>query len=127
MAFQFSTKSYDLLKEVHPDLRLVMVAALTRSPIDFGITDGLRTKERQLELVKLGQSKTLNSRHLTGHAVDIAVYIRGKVSWDLEYYSAVANIVLSTAKDLKIPVIWGGSWETFKDGPHFELDRKRYK
>jgi peptidoglycan L-alanyl-D-glutamate endopeptidase CwlK len=25
-----------------------------------------------------------------------------------------------------VPIVWGGDWRTFKDGPHFELDRRKY-
>lgn len=127
MTWQFSKKSIERLASVHPDLALVICTALPRSKYDFTVTCGKRTKEEQIALVKSGASKTLNSRHLTGHAVDIAMIVNGKISWDIEYYNYAADLILTVAKELKIPVVWGGSWETFHDCPHFELSRKVYK
>jgi peptidoglycan L-alanyl-D-glutamate endopeptidase CwlK len=127
MTFQFGMRSLNNLKGVHPDLVKVMERGLELSPIDFTITEGLRTKERQADLVKAGASKTMNSRHLTGHAVDIAPMLDGKVRWDWELFRLIAPAIKQAAAELNVPIVWGGDWRTFKDGPHFELDRKHYK
>lgn len=124
--YTFSTRSLERLKGVHPDLVKVMVEAIKDSPYDFSITEGVRTPERQQELYKEGKSLTLKSRHLTGHAVDIAVFVDKKVTWAFSCYEKVAGHVLKTAQTLNVPVVWGGNWK-FRDGPHFELDRKVYK
>jgi peptidoglycan L-alanyl-D-glutamate endopeptidase CwlK len=100
-----------------------MKAALEESPFDFGITEGLRTPEVQKVLFESGKSMTLNSRHLTGHAVDIAVYVDGQITWDFQYYKAVADHVKSVAKELKVDIEWGGDWKSLVDGPHFQLKR----
>lgn len=126
MSFQFGTRSLNNLKGVHPDLIAVMQRAITMTPVDFMITEGLRTKERQAQLVKAGASKTMNSRHLTGHAVDIAPVVAGEVRWDWELFRRIAPVIKEAAAKLKTPIVWGGDWRTFKDGPHFELDRKHY-
>lgn len=126
MTYKFSQRSLDRLKGVHPDLVKVMLEAIKESPYDFGITEGLRSPERQKELYEGGKSRTMNSRHLTGHAVDIAVFIDGKVTWDFGVYEKVAEHIEKTAELLKVRIIWGGRWRTLKDGPHFELDRKHY-
>ena len=126
MTFMFSAKSIHNLAGVHPSLYSVMQRAITMTPVDFMITEGLRTKERQAQLVKAGASKTMNSRHLTGHAVDIAPIVAGEVRWDWELFRKIAPVIKEAATGLSIPIIWGGDWRTFKDGPHFELDRKRY-
>jgi len=126
MTYKFGAKSAERLSTVHTDLQKVMNAAITNSPYDFSITEGIRTKERQKELFDTGKSQTLNSRHLTGKAVDIAAIVDGKVSWDLKYYKLIAAHIISTAESLSIPVVWGGSWKSFVDGPHFELDKKVY-
>lgn len=112
------------LKGVHPDLVRVVELAATRS--SFIVTEGLRTKERQAELFKAGASKTMNSRHLTGHAVDVAPMVGGEVRWDWPSFYPLADAVKSAAKELGVSIVWGGDWKTFKDGPHFELDRKVY-
>ena len=87
---KFHQRSLEKLKDVHPDLRRVMLEAIENAPFDFGITEGLRSKERQLELYNQGKSKTLNSRHLTGKAVDVVIFIGNEVTWDLKYYKALS-------------------------------------
>jgi len=114
------------LRNVHPDLVKVLSLAISRTPIDFTITEGIRLIARQKELLAAGATHTLNSRHLTGHAVDVAALVNGKVRWDWPLYEKLAVVILAAAEELSIPVIWGGSWKTLKDGPHFELDRKTY-
>lgn len=126
MTFSFSSRSKERLSTVHPDLQKVIEAAITNSPFDFGITQGIRTKEEQQKLFNEGKSQTLNSRHLTGKAVDIAVFIDGKITWDFEKYKIVADHIKSVAKELDIPIVWGGDWVSFKDGPHFELNKSKY-
>ncbi len=126
MIHKFSQRSLSRLEGVHEDLVKVMLEAIKESPYDFGITEGVRTPERQKELYEGGLSRTMNSRHLTGHAVDIAVWVDGKVVWDFPKYQEVAEHIEKVAQTLNVPIIWGGRWRTLKDGPHFELDRKSY-
>jgi peptidoglycan LD-endopeptidase CwlK len=117
------------LKGVHPDL--VNIVRKARLLIDarpdelsFIVTEGLRTLERQKQLLKAGASRTMNSRHLTGHAVDLAATVGGEVRWDWPLYTELGKAMkLSTGG---VPIIWGGDWKSFKDGPHFELDRLAY-
>lgn len=104
----------------------VMQEAIKESPLDFGITEGLRTLERQKELFEAGKSQTMNSRHLKGLAVDIAVLVDGKITWDFSKYQIVADHIKTVAKSLNIPIEWGGDWASFKDGVHFELNRSKY-
>ena len=82
MTYRLSQRSRDRMKGVHPDLVAVVERAIQITGIDFTITEGLRTPSRQKELVKAGASRTQNSRHLTGHAVDIAAWVDGTVRWD---------------------------------------------
>ena len=127
MTYSFGTKSSERLAQVHPDLQRVFNEAIKNSPLDFSITEGLRTIERQKELFSSGKSQTMNSRHLTGKAVDIAVLVDGKITWDFPKYQIVADHIKKVAKELKIDIVWGGDWQSFKDGPHFELHRSVYK
>lgn len=126
MSFRLSTRSRARLKGVHPRLVAVVEAALARSPIDFLVTEGLRTPTRQAALVRAGASRTLNSRHLTGHAVDVAALVDGKVRWDWPLYGRIAAAFKAAARDLDVPLIWGGDWPRLRDGPHFELDRRAF-
>lgn len=124
--FQFSSRSEQRLDGVHPDLVRVVRRALQLSEVDFVVTEGRRSTARQAELVKAGASQTMNSRHLTGHAVDLAPYIGGQVRWDWPPFYKLADAMKAAAKELGVPLVWGGDWVTLKDGPHFELDRRAY-
>lgn len=136
--------------EVDPDRRLngiksslsgIVLAAAQKSSHPFVVNEGLRTRERQVQLVNSGASKTMNSKHLTGDAVDLwpidpatkkklpsdAAFPRGsaearaadKALWDALRKISVA--VKAEASKRGIKVVWGGDWKSFPDGPHFEL------
>ena len=124
--YSLGSKSIERLKGVHPDMVKVIEEAIKESPLDFSITEGLRTPERQQQLFNEGKSQTLRSRHITGHAVDIAVLIDGKITWEFPKYQLVSDHIKTVAKSLNIPIVWGGDWISFKDGPHFELDKSKY-
>lgn len=126
MTHAFSKKSLEHLKDVHPDLQRLAHRALLLSPIDFGVIDGIRTVNEQKKLFESGATKTMNSRHLTGHAIDVAAFVDGKIRWDWPLYDAIAVAFKAASRELNIPIVWGGDWTTFKDGPHYELDRKFY-
>jgi len=127
MSRKYSARSLKNLNGVHPDLRRVIDRALLDSPLDFVVIEGLRTKERQKELVASGASKTMNSRHLTGHAVDLVpIGPNGKAAFDWPLYDKLGPAVKAAAEKEDVALDWGGDWTSFKDGPHFELDRKVY-
>ncbi len=126
MSFAFGEKSLTRLKGVHPDLVKVMKAAISCSPLDFSVIEGLRTLAKQKEYMAAGATRTMNSRHLTGHAVDVAPYVNGAIRWDWPLYHQIAKTVKKAAADLKVPIQWGGDWRSFKDGPHWELPWKEY-
>lgn len=126
MAFRLSQRSLTRLIGVHPDLVRVVHRALTLTPIDFMITEGLRTKARQAELFAAGASKTMNSRHLSGHAIDFAAIVGGEVRWDWPLYAKIAQAFKDAARLEGVAIVWGGDWRSLKDGPHVELDRKVY-
>lgn len=125
--YKLSAASLDKLKPLHPDLVKVVKRAIELTEVDFTVGEGLRTMERQRQLVKQGASTTLNSRHLTGHAVDlIALDENGKVSWHWPLYYKINDAMKAAAKELGIDLEWGGSWKTFKDGPHYQLPWSKY-
>lgn len=145
--FSLSANSLDKLKGVNPALVKVVQRAIQLSKQDFAVNEGLRTIERQRQLVKSGASQTMNSRHIGGFAVDLVPIVNGKVSWDWRYFYAIAEAMQQAAKELGVNVRWGGCWEVinsktgnpqqwieaygqarrkldkkaFTDGPHFEL------
>jgi len=139
------------MEGVHPDMVKVVHRAIELTETDFGVTEGLRTVERQRTLVASGASKTMNSRHITGHAVDLVAYIGTQIRWDFGLYYNLAAAMRAASKELDIPVVWGGCWHLLHktddldaavadyvarkkrqggrallDGPHFELWREVY-
>lgn len=117
------------LRGVHPDLvRVVRRCAADWADPETGfiITQGLRTLEEQKVLKAKGASRTLRSRHLTGHAVDLAVSVQGQIRWDWPLYARLAKAMKAAAKAEKVPLEWGGDWTSFKDGPHFQLPWSKY-
>ena len=126
MARKWSTASLSKLQGIHPDLRRVMDRALQEAAIDFRVLEGLRTLARQKQLVASGASQTLRSRHLTGHAVDIAPLVGGKVSWDWPLYHRLAPAVKLAAQAEGVDIEWGGDWRSFPDGPHWQLSWAAY-
>lgn len=123
---KLSQTSLKNLKGVHPDLVRVVERAIKETEVDFRVGEGMRTKAQQAKNVAKGVSWTMNSRHLTGHAVDLLALISGKITWSWAPYYKIAEAMKNAAKAEKVPIIWGGDWKKTKDGPHFELDRKAY-
>lgn len=151
-------KSLGNLDGVHPDLVAVVKKSveLIQEPFDFSVHDGLRTIEEQKTLVNSGASKTMDSRHLTGHAVDLVPYLNGKLRWEWPLIYPITEAMRSSAQHLNIPIRWGGVWDliltdttgpvddlveyyvarmkakhgpkykVFIDGPHFELPESKY-
>jgi peptidoglycan L-alanyl-D-glutamate endopeptidase CwlK len=126
MSIILGARSLSRLQGVHPDLVRVVQKAATMSDLDFTVLEGLRTVERQKQLFAQKATKTMNSRHITGHAVDLAPMIGGKISWDWPLYNRLSKIVKAAAAAEKVSITWGGDWRTFKDGPHWELPWKQY-
>jgi peptidoglycan L-alanyl-D-glutamate endopeptidase CwlK len=118
---ELDERSLKRLDGVHEDLVKVVKLAIDLSPNTFVVTEGLRSVERQKQLVAAGASQTMRSRHLTGHAVDLAVKVGDEIRWDWPLYSALADIMDVAAHQLDVPLEWGGEWRSLKDGPHFQL------
>lgn len=132
MTFQLSRASEQRLVGVHPDLIRVVRVAILQSKIDFTVSEGLRTLDRQRELFSQGRSQTIRSRHLTGHAVDLVPLrdIDGDgdldASWKREDYFPVVDAMRASAAAAGVLIEWGGDWQTFHDLPHWQLPWSRY-
>lgn len=121
-----NARSLKNLEGVHEDLVLVVHRASEITNLDFIVTEGLRTLEKQKMLFEKGASKTMKSRHLTGHAIDLAAVIDGEVRWDFPLYDQLADTMKEAAQIEGVAIEWGGSWLKFRDGPHFQLPWKEY-
>ena len=126
MSFKLGKRSRKRLEGVHPDLVKVVERAIQITKVDFTVLEGMRTLTRQRALVRKGASKTMNSRHLTGHAVDLGAWVDGTVRWDWPLYYEIEKAMKQAARELKVPIEWGGDWRSFKDGPHYQLPWRGY-
>ena len=108
--FKLSKRSISRLDGVNEQLVEVVKEAITLTKIDFGVTEGLRTLEKQKELVAKGASKTMKSKHLTGHAVDLVAYLGSRVSWELTLYDDIADAMKAAAMANDVKIRWGAAW-----------------
>ena len=154
MPYALSALSRRRLVGVDIHLIRCVETAIAISPQDFRVQEGMRTAKRQAELVKAGASRTLDSRHLTGHAVDLVPLLRTVPRWDWPLIYQLVPAMAQAARDLKVLLIWGGAWcatagiytvedaeeavrdyanackrkgrRPFTDGAHYELSRGTY-
>ena len=134
MAFKLSKRSLGRLEGVKPELVEVVKRAIELTTIDFGVTEGVRTEKRQKELVDKGASKTMNSKHLGGNAVDLVAYIGSKVCWELDMYDNLADAMKQSAIEKGVRIKWGAAWsidclndwnETAEDAMNAYVDLRR--
>lgn len=119
-------KSKERLGYINHDLASVVEKCAEITEVPFQVSEGLRSIKRQRELVASGASKTMKSRHLTGHAVDLVAYDNGEVTWRMPFYKQLAGYMKQAADKCGVPIEWGGDWVFFKDGPHFQLPWAAY-
>ena len=110
MTYKLSTKSQERLIGVEPELKEVVYEAIKVTKIDFGVIEGVRTEEKQKQLVESGASQTMKSKHLEGRAVDLMAYIGGRGSWELSVYDEIADAMKEAAIKVDVAVRWGAAW-----------------
>jgi len=152
-AYKLGSRSNSELQGVHDDLAAVVRRAIEITTQDFSVHDGKRTEDEQKQLVDKGASQTMESRHLTGHAVDLVPYVGGRLRWEWGPIFEIATAVRQAARERGVPIRWGAAWDVlltdsddppeaisegyasrrraagrkpFLDGPHFELPADRY-
>lgn len=112
--FKLSKRSLSRLEGVDADLVAVVKRAIELTTVDFGVTEGMRSIETQRKYVAAGKSQTMNSKHLTGDAVDVVAYIEGdngpEVAWELNLYDDIADAFKQAAIELGVPLLWGAAW-----------------
>lgn len=132
MTYQLSRRSIERLAGVHPDLVRVVRGAILHSKVDFTVVEGLRTLARQREYFDLGKTRTMRSRHLTGHAVDLVplVDLDGdrdlEASWERAHFFPVVDAMRASAAAAGVLIEWGGDWKDFVDMPHWQLPWSKY-
>ena len=119
----FNPRSEELLSGVNPALAMLLRKVEAQMPDAFEISEGMRSQDRQADMVAQGKSQTMNSKHLTGNATDIVLQNPdGSANWDFESYRPVADAAKATAAEMGISdFVWGGDWKTLKDGVHFQV------
>lgn len=108
--FKLGTRSKENLGGVHPKLIEVVNRAIELTKVDFGVIEGMRTAERQREMVASGASQTMDSKHLRGEAVDLMAYLGTRASWELNLYDDIADAMRQAAIELDVPIRWGAAW-----------------
>ena len=132
MSFTLSRRSEERLQGVHHDLIRVVRGAILHSKIDFVVVEGMRTLDRQKDLFAAGKSRTMRSRHLTGHAVDLApmIDVDGdgdlELSWDRNHFFPIVDAMRASAAAAGVLIEWGGDWKDFCDMPHWQLPWSKY-
>lgn len=106
--------------------------AIELTRVDFGVTEGVRTTTRQLELVGKGKSQTAQSKHLLqvtgyGHAIDVAAWLNGKINWTNRVYGPIVQAFFTAAIEEGVQIVSGHLWPTFQDSVHFELNQEHYE
>ena len=134
MKFSLSPRSIGRLQGLKPELVAVVKRAIELTTVDFGVTEGLRTLETQQKYVAAGKSQTMDSKHLTGDAVDLVAFIDGTISWELNVYDNIADAVKQAAIEVKVPIRWGAAWNipdirhwggTMEAAMNFYIDARR--
>ena len=134
MAYKLSTRSQERLMGIEPELKEVVYEAIKVTKIDFGVIEGLRTEEKQKQLVESGASQTMKSKHLEGRAVDLMAYIGGRGSWELNVYDEIADAMKEAAIKVDVAVRWGAAWTvtdirewegTMEDAMNSYIDTRR--
>ena len=110
MTYKLSTKSQERLIGVEPELKEIVYEAIKVTKVDFGVIEGLRTEEKQKQLVESGASQPMKSKHLEGRAVDLMASIGGRGSWELSVYDEIADAMKEAAIKVDVAVRWGAAW-----------------
>ena len=118
---ELSKLSLERLEGVDERLKAVVIECAARCLFPFNVSEGLRTVEQQREYVKQGKSRTMNSKHLTGKAVDLYPLTMNRKQVDWSRFEELADLMFQVAKDQDTEIVWGGNWKTLVDKCHFEL------
>jgi peptidoglycan LD-endopeptidase CwlK len=134
MSFKLSQRSRTNLLGVDHRLAKIVERAIEITKVDFGVTEGLRTKETQAKYVAAGKSQTMDSKHLEGKAVDLVAFVGASVSWELNLYDDIAEAIRQAAREQNVGIRWGAAWNipnicewdsTMEDAMNHYIDTRR--
>lgn len=111
MTFQLSTRSLEKLQGVDERLVKCVQRAIQITTVDFGVVDGLRTPEKQLEYYQKGVSQiAVGGSHVEGRAVDLMAYVGDRGSWELNLYDNIADAMKQASIEIDVGLRWGAAW-----------------
>ena len=122
---RYGKRSRERLKGV--DTKLVNVLNELIKIMDVTIIEGVRSAERQEELLKKKATKVKYSKHMSGKAVDLAPY---PIDWeDRERFHYMGGMIRGIGQQLGVPIRWGGDLDSdgeikdnsFDDLVHVEI------
>ncbi|MDG4856430.1 M15 family metallopeptidase [Mesorhizobium sp. WSM4982] len=111
------------LNAINPTLGQVARLAQKYSGVQFVVGTGKRTEAEQAKAVQWGWSKTMDSDHLGGNAVDLWPIVDGKVKFDPAAQASIVKAMKRAAKELGVELDVGADFKRFKDLPHFALKK----
>lgn len=135
MSFRLSQRSRNNLAGVRPELVQVVERAIQLTKIDFAVTEGLRSPERQRELFEKGASQIAEGgKHVTGEAVDLVAFLGNRISWELNLYDDIADAMKQAAIETAVGLRWGAAWNvpdirawrgTMEEAMNYYVDERR--
>lgn len=135
MSFKLSTRSLTKLQGVDERLIAVVRRAIEITTVDFGVVDGVRTPEQQMEYFKKGVSQiSVGGKHVEGKAVDLMAYVGARGSWELNLYDNIADAMKQAAIENNVAVRWGAAWNvgdirmwrgTMEEAMNYYIDTRR--
>jgi peptidoglycan L-alanyl-D-glutamate endopeptidase CwlK len=124
---EYSRTMSRALDDLVPEMRskaFELIARCCEAGIPVMIIDTLRTEAEQRQYVARGVSWTLNSKHLTGHAIDLCPYAQfelhgpDRLAWNTD--EPAWQVIGEIGEQLGLT--WGGRWNRTPDYGHFELN-----
>ncbi len=135
MSFELSVRSLEKLRGVDEKLVACVRRAIEITSVDFGVVEGLRSRERQIELYEKGASQIREGgKHVEGKAVDLMAYLGDRGSWELNLYDNIADAMKQAAIENNVPMRWGAAWNvpdirlwrgTMEEAMNYYIDERR--
>jgi len=125
--FKLGKKSMAQLVGLHPEVSYCVTEAIKITKQDFTAFDGIRSIQKQENLILVGASSTIDSYHLYGLAVDLVPWINGTAKWEEDACIIVANAMKEVNRVNGLGIDWG--YDLWKyDMPHFQKTgmKKKY-